>query len=64
MLGCLKSGRAYWRHAGRGREIEVFDSLIAALEMLTIALGIELTEDLIAGPLLTVPIPAQLAATT
>jgi hypothetical protein len=40
-----------------------FDVLIAALEMLRIALGIDLTEDLIAGPLLTVPIPARLAAT-
>jgi Family of unknown function (DUF6461) len=40
-----------------------FDVLIGALEMLTIALGIGLTEDLIAGPLLTVPIPARLAAT-
>jgi hypothetical protein len=38
-----------------------FDVLIAALEMLTIALGIELTEDLIVGSLLTVPIPARLA---
>jgi hypothetical protein len=38
------------------------DVLIAALEMLTIALGIELTEDLTDGPLLTVPIPARLAA--
>jgi hypothetical protein len=33
------------------------DVLIAALEMLTITLGIGLTEDLIDGPLLTVPIP-------
>lgn len=40
-----------------------FDILIAALEVLTIALGIRLTEDLIDGPLLTVPIPRRLAAT-
>lgn len=33
-----------------------FDVLIAALEMVTIALGIGLTEDLVTGPLLTVPI--------
>jgi hypothetical protein len=40
-----------------------FDVLIAALEMLTIALGIELTQDLTDGPLLTVPIPDWLVAT-
>jgi hypothetical protein len=38
------------------------DVLIAALEMLTIALGIGLTENLVEGPLLTVPIPPRLAA--
>jgi hypothetical protein len=48
--------------AARRAEHHHFDVLIAALEMLTIALGIGLTEDLIAGPLLTVPIPAWLAA--
>lgn len=37
-----------------GREIEVFDPLIATLTMLTLALGIQLPEEVTLGPLLTV----------
>lgn len=37
-----------------GHEIEVFDDLVATLEMLTLALGIQLPEELARGPLLTV----------
>lgn len=37
-----------------GREIEIFDPLVATLEMLTLALGIQLPEEVAWGPLLTV----------
>ena len=40
-----------WRE---GRDIEVFDPLPATLEMLTLALGIRLPEEVARGPLLTV----------
>lgn len=37
-----------------GREIEIFDDLVATLEMLTLAVGIQLPEEVARGPLLTV----------
>ena len=50
----LEERERLWAARREGREIEVFDPLVATLEMLTLALGIRLPEEVARGPLLTV----------